>query len=510
MSNKAILIIMDGWGYGNKSKADAIFHSNTKYTDSLYNNTQVGQAFLKTDGEAVGLPNGQMGNSEVGHLNIGAGRVVYQDLVKINKAIDDKSFFSNAEIVKAFDYAKAQDKKVHFIGLVSDGGVHSSTAHLVALCQMAEQMQLSQVYVHALTDGRDTDPKSGLAYMQQLQKDIEGTAAQVASVCGRYYGMDRDKRWDRIRKYYELITQGRGEAFASAQAAIQAAYDAGITDEFINASVIQGADAKPLATIAEDDVVICFNFRTDRLREITTVLSQTDMPEEGMHTLPLYYLTMTKYDASFRGVHVAFDKEFLHNTLGEVVSRANKTQLRIAETEKYAHVTFFFSGGREASFEGEHRILIPSPKVATYDLKPSMSAHEVTQAVLKDMKEQAPDLIILNFANSDMVGHTGVYAAIQEAVETVDGCVEQVSRLAQDLGYSVLITADHGNSDNALNPDGSPNTAHSLNLVPVFLLDKECHSLQNGALCDLAPTMLALMGIEQPKEMTGKSLLVKR
>lgn len=507
MSQKAILIIMDGWGKGKKDKADAIYQSETNYIKSLYNNSDVAQNILHTDGEYVGLPNGQMGNSEVGHLNIGAGRVVFQDLVKINNAIKDNSISENQIILDAFKYAKENNTQVHFLGLVSDGGVHSSTKHLEKLVEIADEQDLDKVYIHALTDGRDTDPKSGLGFMRDLEKNIADKSARVASVCGRYYTMDRDKRWERIKKGYDLLTQGKGETYDTAEKAFEASYANNITDEFINPSVIVGEDGNPLTTIKENDVVFCFNFRTDRLREITTVLSQKDMPEESMNTLPLHYVTMTRYDETFKNIHVAFDKEDLKNTMGEVVSKAGKSQIRIAETEKYAHVTFFFSGGREKEFDGENRILIPSPKVATYDLKPSMSAYEVTDAIVEELQKNQPDLVILNFANSDMVGHTGVYSAIQEAVETVDKCVERVTKTARDLDYSVMITADHGNSDNAVNPDGSPNTAHSLNPVPLFLLDDHYKKLKEGKLADIAPTLLKILGLEIPEEMTGEVLV---
>jgi 2,3-bisphosphoglycerate-independent phosphoglycerate mutase len=507
MSKKAVLIIMDGWGKGNKDQADAIYQSQTNYIKSLYNNQEVAQNILHTDGEYVGLPDGQMGNSEVGHLNIGAGRVVFQDLVRINNAIKDNSISENQIILDAFKYAKENNKQIHFLGLVSDGGVHSSTKHLEKLVDLADEQGLEKVFIHALTDGRDTDPKSGLGYIRDLESNIADKSAKIASVCGRYYTMDRDKRWERIKLGYDLITQGKGDSFNSALEAIEASYAQDITDEFIRPAVITGDDGNPLSTIQENDVVFCFNFRTDRLREITTVLSQQDMPEEGMQTMPLHYVTMTRYDERFKNIHIAFDKEDLKNTMGEVVSRAGKSQIRIAETEKYAHVTFFFSGGREKEFEGENRILIPSPKVATYDLKPSMSANEVTEAILEELNANQPDLVILNFANSDMVGHTGVYSAIQEAVETVDKCVEQVTTTARNLGYSVMITADHGNSDNAVNPDGSPNTAHSMNPVPVFLLDNDVKQIKEGKLADIAPTLLKIMDVEIPEEMTGEVLV---
>lgn len=507
MSKKAILIIMDGWGKGNKGKADAIYQSKTNYIKSLYNNSDIAQNILHTDGEYVGLPIGQMGNSEVGHLNIGAGRIVFQDLVRINNAIKDNSISENQVILDGFKYAKEQNSQVHFLGLVSDGGVHSSTKHLEKLVDIANDQGLEKVFIHALTDGRDTDPKSGLGYIKSLENNIVDKSAQIASVCGRYYTMDRDKRWERIKLGYDLLTKGKGEGFQSAEYAIEASYSNHITDEFIKPAVVVNENGEPLATIKENDVVFCFNFRTDRLREITTVLSQKDMPEENMKTIPLHYITMTRYDESFKNIHIAFDKEDLKNTMGEVVSKAGKSQIRIAETEKYAHVTFFFSGGREKEFEGENRILIPSPKVATYDLKPSMSAIEVKDAIIEELNKNQPDLIILNFANADMVGHTGVFEAIQEAVETVDKCVEQVTDTARNLGYSVMITADHGNSDNAVNADGSPNTAHSMNPVPVFLLDDQHKQLKEGKLADIAPTLLSIMGIDIPEEMTGKILV---
>jgi len=507
MSKKAILIIMDGWGEGKKDKADAIYQSKTDFTKSLYNNPDVAQAFLHTDGEYVGLPDGQMGNSEVGHLNIGSGRIVFQDLVRINNAIKDKSIEKNTELMNAFAYAKENNSKVHFIGLVSDGGVHSNTKHLVKLCEMADQAGLNDVFIHALMDGRDTDPRSGLGFIQELDSNIKDTTAKIATVCGRYYTMDRDKRWDRVKVGYDLMVNGIGEKFYSAEEAIKSAYATNTTDEFVKPSLIVNKDNEALASIEKNDVVICFNFRTDRLREITTVLSQKDMPDEGMKTLPLYYVTMTRYDESFKNVHIAFDKEDLKNTLGEIVSKAGKTQVRIAETEKYAHVTFFFSGGREKEFDGEKRILVSSPKVATYDLKPSMSALEVTEKIVEELNTNQPDLVILNFANSDMVGHTGIYSAIQEAVETVDKCVKKVSETARNLNYSVMITADHGNSDHAVNADGSPNTAHSMNPVPVFLLDDQYKTIKDGKLADIAPTLLKIMELDIPAEMTGDILI---
>lgn len=507
MNKKVVFIIMDGWGEGKKDKADAIYQANTKYIKSLYTAENAAHAHLKTDGEQVGLPEGQMGNSEVGHLNIGAGRVVYQDLVKINRAIKDGSIENNAVINEAFDYAKKNKKKVHFLGLVSDGGVHSSTKHLMKLTDIADQAGLKEVFVHVLTDGRDTDPRSGAAYVQELEDHIANNSTKIASVCGRYYTMDRDKRWERVKRGYDLLVNAIGNTSQSAVEAIKHCYAEGKTDEFVDPQVIVDENGNPLAKVEKDDVVFCFNFRTDRLREITTVLSQQDMPEHGMKTLPLHYVTMTKYDDKFKNVHLAYTKDDLKNTLGEVMEKNNKSQIRIAETEKYAHVTFFFSGGREKEFKGEKRILIPSPKVATYDLQPEMSAPEVTQAIVEELKANQPDLVVLNFANSDMVGHTGVYSAITKAVETVDQSVERVAQTARELGYAVLITADHGNSDNAVNADGSPNTAHSMNPVPIFLLDDKYKSIKDGKLADIAPTILKIMDLPIPAEMDGNILV---
>lgn len=498
---------MDGWGEGRHNASDAIWNANTPFIKSLYNNPQVGYSRLNACGEEVGLPQGQMGNSEVGHLNIGAGRVVYQDLVRINKAVEDHSIDENPVIKEAYSYAKTHNKQVHFLGLVSDGGVHSATQHLVRLCELTKQHGLAKVFVHVLTDGRDTDPFSGLGFVGGLMESIKDTPARIGSVCGRYYTMDRDKRWERVKKGYDLMTQGFGEAFASPLDAIQASYDNNITDEFIKPSVMVNEQGAPLTTVQTGDVFICFNFRTDRLREISIALTQRDMPEHGMKTLPLHYVTMARYDETFENVHVIFDKEDVTETLGEVISKAGKRQLRIAETEKYPHVTFFFSGGREEPFEGEERIMIPSPKVATYDLQPSMSALEVKEAVLAVLKRGEVDFICLNFANGDMVGHTGVYQAIIEAVETVDLCVAEITPVATEAGYTLLITADHGNADNALNDDYTPNTAHSLNQVPLFLLDKEYKQLSDGRLSDLAPTILHLMDIPVPAAMTGKILV---
>ncbi|MFT3737847.1 MAG: 2,3-bisphosphoglycerate-independent phosphoglycerate mutase [Breznakibacter sp.] len=502
---KTILIILDGWGYGNKSKSDCIEIGETPYFHSL--EKAYPHSRLQASGENVGLPDGQMGNSEVGHLNIGAGRVVYQDLVKINIAIRDNSISQNPELVKALEYAKANDKQVHFFGLVSKGGVHSSQEHLYKLVQIADSYKINGIYVHAFMDGRDTDPKSGKGFMSELVSHMDGTKGQVASVIGRYYAMDRDKRWERVKEAYDLIVNGVGTATQNVVDAIQASYDNGVTDEFIKPIVSVDAQGKPVGTLKEGDVVIFFNFRNDRAREITHVLTQKDMPEFGMKTIPLYYCTMTPYDATFKDMHILFDKDNVNNTIGEVIASKGFSQLRIAETEKYAHVTFFFSGGREAVFTHEDRILVNSPKVATYDLQPEMSAHEVKDAIVAELKKQKYDFVALNFANGDMVGHTGVYDAILKAVKTVDDCLKEVVETAKANGYEAIVIADHGNADYALNEDGSPNTAHSLNPVPFIWITDRKGSVRDGILADVAPSILTLMGIEQPQEMTGKSLI---
>jgi len=505
MNKKLILMILDGWGYGSRPEADAIRQANTPFIDSLvlrYPNSQ-----LKTSGENVGLPDGQMGNSEVGHLNIGAGRVVYQDLVRINHACDDGSIKKNEVLTEAFTYIRKTGRQVHFIGLVSDGGVHSLDKHLYALCDMTKDFGLGKVFIHAITDGRDTDPYSGKGHLEQLEKHLARSNGTVATLIGRYYSMDRDKRWERIRLGYDLYVHGTGKPVTSMIDAIQESYDEGITDEFVKPAIKVGADGQPVTTIQEGDVVICFNFRTDRLREMTVVLSQRDMPEFGMKTLPLKYYTLTRYDDTFRNVGVIYDKDNVNQTLGELLSLAGKKQVRIAETEKYAHVTFFFSGGREEEFPGEKRIMIPSPKVPTYDLQPEMSAFLVRDAIVKVLKSGEPDFICLNFANGDMVGHTGVWDAIIQAVEAVDQCVQSVVETARASGYTVMIIADHGNADNAINPDGTPNTAHSLNPVPCILVSDEYQTINKGILADIAPTVLKIMGMEQPSVMTGQSLV---
>ena len=504
MTNRFGLIILDGWGIGNGSKSDAIANANTPYMDSLLKNYP--NATLKTSGEDVGLPDGQMGNSEVGHLNIGAGRIVYQELTRINKSIRDGEFQQNKVLNEAFQKAKSNGCKIHFIGLVSKGGVHSSQEHLYALCDMAKSFELNNVFVHAFTDGRDCDPKSGLGFMQELEKHLKISTGKVASVIGRYYSMDRDNRWERVKKAFDLLTKGVGSKYTSADQAIESSYQNGITDEFIEPSIIDSN-----GVIENGDVVICFNFRTDRPREITIALTQKAFPEFQMEPLDLHYCSMTNYDATFKNIQVVFEKDNLFNTIGEVISNAGKTQVRIAETEKYPHVTFFFSGGRESVFENEDRILVNSPKVATYDLQPEMSAQEVRDRIVDFMQTKHPDFVCLNFANPDMVGHTGVYEAILKSVETVDSCLKEVVNKGQELGYEFLVIADHGNADYAINADGSPNTAHSLNPVPMVLVTNDKNvKLQHGILADVAPTILHRMGISVPAEMNGKNLAETR
>ena len=507
MDRKVLLMILEGWGEGRHDKSNAIFTQGAPFIDSL--RAKYPMSHLNACGEAVGLPDGQMGNSEVGHLNLGAGRVVYQDLVKINIACREHALLKNAEIKAAYDYVKQTGKKLHLMGLASMGGVHSSLAHVYEFLAVAKEYGLDDVYVHCFMDGRDTDPHSGKGFVEALEAEMAKTTGKVASVCGRFYAMDRVKRWERIKEAYDMLVEGKGTAFASASEAIEASYAADVTDEFIKPSVITGADGKALAKIEEGDAVIFFNFRNDRAREITAVLTQQDMPEMGMHTIPLYYCCLTPYDASFEGLHILFNKENVNDTLGETVARAGKRQLRIAETEKYAHVTFFFNGGREAQFENEDRILVNSPKVATYDLKPEMSAPEVTEKLVDAIATEKEDMIILNFANGDMVGHTGVYPAICKAVETVDACVKKVVEAAIAHGYVVLLTADHGNADYAVNDDGTPNTAHSLNPVQFIVINAgdEVKTVKDGALCNVAPTILKLMGIPQPEAMTAEPLI---
>lgn len=504
-SEKLILIILDGWGIGDHSKSDAISQGDSSYLKKLTEKYPHSQ--LLSSGENVGLPDGQMGNSEVGHLNIGAGRIIYQDLVRINKEIRENSIIDNSALKEAFSYAKTNDKAVHFLGLVSDGGVHSMDTHLYKLCDITKEYDLKKVYIHALTDGRDTDPHSGLGFVKNLEKHLETSNGVIASLVGRYYTMDRDKRWERIKEGYDLLVHGKGTPAKNIIQAMQESYDAGITDEFIKPIIKVDNSGNNIATVQAGDVFICFNFRTDRLREITIALTQKDLPEFEMHTIPLQYYTMTSYDESFKNINVIYDKDNVSLTLGEVLSKVGKKQLRTAETEKYAHVTFFFSGGREEPFTNEERILIPSPKVATYDLQPEMSAFPVKDEVVKILKKQEIDFICLNFANGDMVGHTGVYDAILKAVSTVNQCVKEVVETAKENNYTVLIIADHGNADYAINEDGSPNTAHSLNPVPCILVSEKYSSIKNGILADVAPTILKIMNVEIPKEMTGKVLV---
>ena len=504
-NKKVALIILDGWGIGDGSKADAISHSRTPFVDSLYK--KYAHSRLNTSGENVGLPDGQMGNSEVGHINIGAGRIVYQDLVRITKDIREAKFQTNEVLLKALNYAHDNNKAVHLMGLVSDGGVHSHISHLMALCDVAAANKCKNVFIHAFTDGRDCDPHSGAGFVKQLEEHISGGIAKIASVIGRYYAMDRDKRWERVKMAYDLLVNGIGKKSTSAKQAIEESYKEEVTDEFIKPVAITDANGNVLPRIKQGDVVICFNFRTDRCREITHVLTQENMEAQGMKTMPLHYITMTTYDEKFHGIEVLYHKDDLKMTLGEVLSLNGKTQIRIAETEKYPHVTFFFSGGREDAFPGEKRIMIPSPKVATYDLQPEMSAAGVTDAIVAELQKGEVDFVCLNFANADMVGHTGVYSAIVKAVETVDTCLQKVVEAGLKTGYSFIIIADHGNADYVINPDGSPNTAHTTNPVPCIVIDKDVTKVSEGRLADMAPTVLKLMGIEQPKEMTGKALV---
>jgi 2,3-bisphosphoglycerate-independent phosphoglycerate mutase len=504
MAKKALLMILDGWGIGQHGQGDVIYNTPTPYLDYLYAVSAHSQ--LNASGEDVGLPDGQMGNSEVGHLNIGAGRIVYQDLVKINRACKDGSILKNPGIVAAYGYAKETGKKLHLMGLTSTGGVHSSLDHLFKLIEVGKEYGLKdQVFVHCFMDGRDTDPKSGKGFIEDVQKVCEANDAHIASIIGRFYAMDRDKRWNRVKEAYDLLVEGKGKQAADMVEAMQESYDEDVTDEFVKAIHNSSVDG----TIGEGDVVIFINFRNDRAKELTQVLTQQDMPEEGMHTIKdLRYYCMTPYDANFKGVDVLFPKENVEDTLGEYLSKLGKKQLHTAETEKYAHVTFFFNGGREAPYEGEDRILVPSPKVATYDLKPEMSAYEVKDKLVAAIKEDKYDFIVVNFANGDMVGHTGVYHAIAKAVWAVDQCVREVIETAKQTGYEAIIIADHGNADNAINPDGTPNTAHSLNPVPfIYVTDNNSAKVKNGRLADVAPSILHIMGLEQPADMTGENLI---
>lgn len=505
MNKKVLLMILDGWGIATNTKVSAIDQAQTPFIDSLFE--KYPNSKLQASEEAVGLPEGQMGNSEVGHMNLGAGRVVYQMLVRINMAVRDGSLQQNPVLQEAFSYAKQENKKVHFIGLLSDGGVHSHINHLKGLCTAAADFGLNDVFIHAFTDGRDTDPKSGIDFISELQSHMQQTTGRIATVVGRYYAMDRDKRWERVKLAYDALVKGEGRATGDVKKAIHESYDENITDEFIK-PIVCVENNKPIATIEEGDVVLCFNFRTDRGRQITEALTQKDFPEQGMKKLNLYYLTMTLYDEKFQNVKVLFENQNISNTLGEYLSQKGKKQIRIAETEKYPHVTFFFSGGKEEEFEGEKRILCPSPKVATYDLQPEMSAKDIRDAIIPELKKKETDFICLNFANPDMVGHTGVFEAAVKACETVDQCAEAVVNAALENDYTTIVIADHGNADMMINEDGSPNTAHTTNLVPCILVDSTYQKpIQDGKLGDIAPTILALMGLEKPWEMSGTSLL---
>ncbi len=503
MANKALLMILDGWGLGDHGKDDVIFNTPTPYWDGLL--AKYPHSQLQASGENVGLPDGQMGNSEVGHLNIGAGRIVYQDLVKINKAIESGSIRDNEEIKSAYGYAKKSGKALHIMGLTSTGGVHSSLDHLFALCDIAKEYGLEKVYLHCFMDGRDTDPRSGKGYIEAVEKHCAESAGVIASVIGRFYAMDRDRRWERIKVAYDLLVNGQGKQATDMVKAMQESYDDDVTDEFIKPINNANVDG----TIKEGDAVIFFNYRNDRAKEITEVLTQKDMPELDMHVIPgLQYYCMTPYDAAFKGVHIIFNKQDVENTLAEYLSKNSRKQLHIAETEKYAHVTFFFNGGREAPFEGEDRILVPSPKIATYDLQPEMSAFTVADKLANAIATETYDFIVVNFANGDMVGHTGIYEAIEKAVKTIDKCVETVVEAARKHGYDVIIIADHGNADHALNDDGTPNTAHSLNPVPfVYVSDDPKAKVENGILADVAPSILHILGMPQPADMTGKDLI---
>ncbi|MFY0252786.1 2,3-bisphosphoglycerate-independent phosphoglycerate mutase [Chitinophaga sp. 30R24] len=503
---RAILVIMDGWGEGKVPTADAIAHAKTPFVSSLYK--QYPNSRLVTCGEAVGLPDGQMGNSEVGHLNIGAGRIVYQELQRINVAIREGELAQNPVLLDTLAHAKNNNKALHLIGLVSDGGVHSHIEHLKALTTIAQAHGLEKVFIHAFTDGRDTDPKSGLGFLENLSAHLKKTTGKIATITGRYYAMDRDKRWERVKLAYDALVNGKGTPTQDFLTAIKASYAEGVTDEFIKPIIVTDAQQQPLTTIQDDDAILCFNFRTDRCREITQVLTQEAFPDFEMKPLPLYYTTMTEYDRTYKNVHVIFENDNLNMTLGEVLEKDGYSQIRIAETEKYPHVSFFFSGGREKEFNGERRLMAASPKVATYDLQPEMSANELADIIVPELENKAADFIALNFANADMVGHTGVFEAVVKAVETVDHCVERVVTAALASDYTVFLTADHGNADYMVNPDGTPNTAHSLNLVPFFIINKDFSGpVKDGKLGDIAPTILHFMGLDIPKEMTGNVLV---
>ena len=508
LQKKIILVIMDGWGLGKVASADAIQNANVPFTKSLY--SKYPNTTLVTCGEAVGLPDGQMGNSEVGHLNLGAGRVVYQELQRINVAVRDGSFAKNKILLDAIRFAKSNNKPFHLLGLVSNGGVHSHINHLKAIIDVCKAEGLQDVFIHAFTDGRDCDPKSGLAFMVELQQHLNFSVGKIATVSGRYYAMDRDKRWERVKLAYDVLVNGVGDKATDAIAAVEKSYAENITDEFIKPTVIIDEGQQPLATIKDGDVAICFNFRTDRCREITQVLTQTDFPESNMKKLSLHYTTMTEYDHTYKNINVIFETDNLNNTLGEILEKHGLKQIRTAETEKYPHVTFFFSGGREKVFEGEKRIMMPSPKVATYDLQPEMSARELTDMLIPEIQNKTADFICLNYANTDMVGHTGVFSAAIKAAETVDKCVERIVTAGLENGYTIFLTADHGNSDYMINEDGSPNTAHTLNPVPFFIINNNWKgTIKAGKLGDIAPTILTMMDLEIPKEMTGNVLISK-
>jgi len=505
MNKKVILLILDGWGITQDPKVSAVYNAKTPFINSLYD--KFPHASLRTDGKHVGLPVGQMGNSEVGHMNLGAGRIVYQNLAKINNAVEKGTLAKEPTLLAAFDHAKKHKKNVHFVGLLSNGGIHSHINHLKGLLNAADQNNVENVFLHAFTDGRDCDPKSGKFFINEIEEHMQKTTGTLASVIGRYYAMDRDSRWERIQLAYDSLVSGKGTFSTDALKSMEQNYAAGITDEFIKPIILVDDNQRPKATLKEDDVVIFFNFRTDRGRQLTNALSQQDFPEFGMKKLPLHFTTLTGYDARFKNVHVIYHNKDIQNTLGEVLETAGKTQIRIAETEKYPHVTFFFSGGREKEFNGETRLLCPSPKVATYDLKPEMSAYEIRDAMIPELEKGAVDFVCLNFANGDMVGHTGVFDAAVKACETVDHCTKDLINSALKNGYTTILIADHGNCETMMNPDGSPHTSHTTNPVPMILIDPELRSIKNGILGDIAPTILTLMGIEQPSEMTQQSLV---
>jgi len=505
MNKKVILMILDGWGITQDPKVSAIYNARTSYIDSLY--SKYANASLRTDGEYVGLPEGQMGNSEVGHMNLGAGRIVYQNLVRVNLAVKNKTLGKEKELLDAISYAKENNKNIHLLGLVSDGGIHSHIDHLKGLLDVAAEHNLKNVFLHAFTDGRDCDPKSGINFIETIQNYMKETTGELATITGRYFAMDRDKRWERIKLAYDAVVNSTGEKSTNALKSIEQSYDNDVTDEFIKPIIMTDENGQPKTQIKADDVVIFFNYRTDRGRELTEVLTQKDYPDFGMKTMPLYYVTLTSYDDTFKNVHIIYETDNLENTLGEVLAKAGKKQIRIAESEKYPHVTFFFSGGREKTFENETRILCPSPKVATYDLKPEMSAFDIRDAIIPELDKKEVDFVCLNFANGDMVGHTGVMEAAIKACEAVDKCVEDVVASALKNDYTTIIIADHGNCETMINPDGSPNTSHTTNPVPVILVDKDLKHIEDGVLGDIAPTILELMGIEKPAVMTRHSLI---